>query len=170
MIHKNTDTDTYKKKSSVRGFTLIEFAFTLAISAVILSLTVTTFINVSNLQALDRGVEAIAGHIIKARNKTINSQGAGQFGVKLATNTVTVFQGTTYSATATTTNFVFDLPSKMQMSSNLMKTNGSVVTSFYFEPISGKPTATGTIQYQLISDPTNIRTITIYGSGLIETQ
>ncbi len=156
-------------RKNKKGYTLIELMLVVAISLIILTLTISTFAGFSSLQSLDKDTEVIAGYIQKARSQTINSKDNSEFGIKIASTTITLFEGTSYTAGAAS-NTVYTLSPKVSLSSNQMKTAGSIVTSFYFQQISGKPTATGTIQYKLTNDPSNTRTITIYGSGLIETQ
>jgi len=151
------------------GYSLIELMLVVALSVLLIGLTISTFAGFSNMQSLDKDIEAIAGYIQKAKNQTINSKNSNEFGINIASTTVTIFEGTTYSPSASS-NIKYQISPKVYLFSNQMKTNNAVVNNFYFQQITGKPTATGTLIYKLYNDASSTRSITLYGSGLVETQ
>ncbi len=150
--------------SKKRGFTLIELMVVIALSAVILTLTIATFASFSDFQSVDKDAETVASYLLKAKNETTNAKSSKQYGVKFASSSITFFEGTAYSASAPS-NVVYTVSKKTEMSSASL-TGGA--TAVYFQRVSGKPSATGTITYRLRSKPSITRSIVIYGSGLIE--
>lgn len=149
-----------------KGYSLIEVLVVIGLLTLFAGLTVSTFVSFSNYQSIDKDIDVIVSYIDKARNQTINAKDDDQYGIKFASTTVTLFRGTSYIA-GSSTNQVYTVSNKVSLSS-LQLTGG--VTSFYFLPISGKPSATGTISYTLTNSASTTKTITVYGSGLIEAQ
>lgn len=157
------------KRVMAGGYSLVEILIVVGLSVMLIGLTITTFSGFSSMQSLDKDAEVVASYIQKARNQTLNSKNNNEFGISIASSTITLFEGTTYSPSAST-NITYRISPKVFLFSNQMKTGGSVVSSFYFQQISGRPSATGTLQYRLINSASSTRTITLFGSGLIETQ
>lgn len=149
-----------------KGFTALELIVVCGIAILLAGLSIATFVSLSDYQSLDKNVDVIISYLQKARNQTINSKDDDQYGLRFASTSVTLFQGTSYNA-ASTTNLVYDISSKVALSS-LSLTGGT--TTVYFLPITGKPSATGTAVYRLNNSASTTKTIIIYGSGLVETQ
>jgi len=149
-----------------KAFTLVEMLVVLALSLILLVVTITTFSGLSNTQSVDKDAENAVALLQKARNYTVNSENALSYGVAFASTSVTFFKGTTYSPTAST-NITYKLSTKVLMSS-LQLTGGA--TSIYFKSISGEPSATGTISYQLSKVGSTTRTIILYGTGMAEVE
>jgi len=156
----------YKNKSIYNsGFNIIEILIILAILAIFVSLSITVFLNLSNNQSLEKEVTTSLSFIEKARMKTINSSFQSQYGVKLASTSVTIFPGTTY-VQGNASNTAYTLGGKAYISS-INLTNGG--TSFYFQKLTGKPSATGTITFRLTGTTTE-KYIIINSAGLAEVQ
>lgn len=157
------------KNSKIRisrngGFSLVELLVTLTLSALFIGLTMVTFQTFSSYQSIDKDADVIVSYIKNAHDLTIDSKNDLQYGVKFASTTVTLFQGTSYSAGAST-NLVYNISSKVTLSSISLTGNAS---SLYFYPITGKPNATGTVTYVLKNNASTTKVITIYGTGLAE--
>lgn len=149
-----------------KGFSAAELIVIIALSALIFTLTYTTFASFSNMQALEKDTDVMISYIQKARNQTINSRNGNEYGVRFASTSVTLFEGTVYSASATTSQ-VYTFSPKTQLSA-ISLTGGT--TSVYFEQLTGKPSATGTILFYSKANASTTRRIYLYGSGLTEIQ
>lgn len=143
------------------AFTLVEVMVTIAIIAIIGTVSVTSFVSFSKRETLDATAAALAGGLRDARTQTLASVGGNQYGIALATDKFTFFQGSMYDSQAET-NKVFDFNSAVRASSTI-----SVVV---FERLTGNSTASGTIDLYLISDPTIKRVVGISLTGLVSTQ
>jgi prepilin-type N-terminal cleavage/methylation domain-containing protein len=152
----------YTKKSK-SGFTLIEVLVVIGISALILSATITTFSSMGDMQSLDKDIEVAESYLIKAKNQTVNARSGIQYGVHFASSTITLFNGTVYSA-GSSTNSVYSLSNKAEISSIGL----SGQTRVYFERVTGEPSATGTITFRLKSRPTITKSLIIHATGLVE--
>ncbi|MES3005699.1 MAG: hypothetical protein V4664_02005 [Patescibacteria group bacterium] len=146
-----------------RGFSLIELVIIIGMTAIIGTMTLFAFRGFSDYQILDKQTDTIQSYIDKARVEAMNSKSFSNFGIRFATSTITLFQGSTYAAS--TSNFSYNFPSSVQISSILL-TGG--VTDIYFKNVTGEPNATGTITLRLASTPSSTKSIIIYGTGLSE--
>lgn len=149
-----------------KGFTLMEIVVVVAISTLLLGISLSAFTGVVNRQTIEKDTENVYAMLQKARNLAIDGVDGSQYGVRFASTTITLFKGTGYSAT-NPTNQVTSLGAKTEVSwINL--TSGT--STIYFSKINGKPSATGTIEIILKSNSTIKEVITIHGSGLSEVQ
>lgn len=147
-----------------KGFTLAEIMIVIGIMAVLAGLSATAFFDFSNYQSLDNDSYSALSHIQNARSLASNSYKFSEYGIRVASTSLSVFQGKTYSVASTT--LVLNLSSKVAVSA-INLSNGS--TEFYFNKISGKPNATGTITFKLNSSTTT-KSIIINSTGLTEIQ
>lgn len=152
------------KNNFKKGFTLIEMVLAIGITAVIVTLTVSSFTELSNFQSIDKDSDVVLSYLEKARTQTINSKNFSEYGVRFATTSITLFPGTAY--TSTSSNIVYNLSTKVKISS--ISLSGGV-TDVYFNKVTGESSATGTITFQLQTASTT-KKIIIYGTGLSEIQ
>lgn len=148
----------------MKGFSLLELTVVVAVALILSSISLSTFFNVSNNQALSKDVNYAVALIEKARIQTLNAQNNSRYSIRFASSSVTLFQGTTYSPSATT-NVKFDLSSKVEIYT-INLTGNTQQTSFDF--ITGKSSATGTIGFRLKQDTNSSSTIILYKTGLAE--
>ncbi len=147
-----------------KGFTLAEIMIVIGIMVVLAGLSSVAFVGFLNYQSLDNDVYSALSHIQKARSLASNSYNFSEYGVRVSSTSLSVFQGKTYSPASTT--LTFNLSSKVIVST-LSLSNGS--TEFYFNKVTGKPNATGTITFKLNSSTTT-KSIIINSTGLPEIQ
>lgn len=147
-----------------KGFTLAELMIVIGIMVVLAGLSAFVFVDFSNYQSLDNDSYSALSYVQKARSLASNSYNFSEYGVKVSSTSLSVFQGKTYSVASTT--LIFNLSSKVVISS-INLSNGS--TEFYFNKITGKPNATGTITFKLNSSTTT-KSIIINSTGLPEIQ
>lgn len=158
--------NTIKRAVSQAGLSAVELVIVIGLMGTIVALTATTFYSFVDVQSIDKEAEVVLAYIQKARSQTINAKNDTQYGVNFSSTTLTLFEGTTYTA-GLASNSVYTLSSRVDMS--VINLSGGTRT-LYFNLINGKPSATGTITYRLKKDPTKTETIILYGSGLAEIQ
>ena len=146
-----------------RGFSLVELIIIIGMTAVIASIVLFSFRGFANYQLIEKEADVIQAFIDKSRIQAISSKNFADFGVRFATTSITLFQGSVYAAS--TTNFTYNLPSGVQMSAISITGGG---TDIYFENVTGEPNATGTITYRLTNTASTTKSIIIYGTGLSE--
>lgn len=147
-----------------KAFTIVELIIVSSIALILITMSLSTFVQVSDNQALEKDVNHVVAFIEKARTQTINSKNASQYSIRFASSTVTLFSGVTYVAGASS-NSVLDLSSKVEISA-ISLTGG--VQQVSFEYITGKSNATGTIRFRLKQNPNASSTIMLYKTGLAE--
>lgn len=149
-----------------RGFSLIELIIVISVAMILATISITTFFSVSEQQSLEKDVNYAIALVEKARLQTVNAKDNSQFGVRFASSSVILFQGTTYSA-GSSTNTVFNFSPKVEIASiNLSGGTQNTV----FEKITGKSNATGTVKFRLKTNQSASTTIVVYKTGLVEIQ
>ncbi|MDO8579243.1 MAG: hypothetical protein Q7R72_00015 [bacterium] len=143
------------------AFTVVEILIVLAITTIIATISITSFVSFSRREALDADTTAIAAGLRDARAETLASVGGLQYGVAVAPDKFTLFQGIVYDSMATT-NKTFNFSSYVRASSS--------ISTVVFQKLTGNSNASGTIDVYLISDPTVKRTVGIGGTGLVNIQ
>ena len=151
---------------SARGFSLVETLVVIGIIAILAALTLQTYVSVNVSKALDTDALRVIAEIGQARSLTIGSKNDTEWGVHIASTSVTIFEGDTYSEGASG-NIVSPLHSAVEISSISLRDG---VTDIVFERLTGGTTATGTIKLSYVASSTVARTITIYGTGVADVQ
>ena len=146
-----------------KGFTLIEMVVVIAILVIVVVIAGASFGGIVERQELKRGAGLVRSTLEEARVRTLSSEGASQYGVHVATSTLTLFPGTTYTEGAPD-NEIATLPARTHIASTTL-VGGDVVV---FKRLSGATDNVGTITVSLIADENESRTITIQQTGLIE--
>lgn len=149
---------TTKAKS---GFTLIELLVVLAIAAVLCAVTVAGFNAFLGAEAVDKDVEAIVAVLREAREQTVSSEGASQYGVFISSTSTTLFSGDTYSPTASGNKRVY-LSGRTTLSTSI------TASTTIFQRLTGQASRAGTITVTQKTNPSKTKVITVYATGLIE--
>lgn len=147
-----------------KGFTVAELIVVIAIGAILTTISMTVFVNTIAYHSVDKDVQSVQSSILTARAQAMGSKNFATYGVRFASSSVAIFQGTSFSTASTT--MVYNLSSRVSISS-VQLSNSS--TSVYFNKLTGVPSATGTIQLRL-NTSSNTRTITIQGTGIVDVQ
>lgn len=143
-------------RHSARGFTLIELIIVTALGTLLVALALPTGL------AFYRSVVAddAAGEITVALRTASHDAALGQndqvHGVKLATSSITIFQGASYATRIASADMVVPLISGVSVS--------GLPSEIVFAKVSGTPSVTGTLVMTLYGYTHNI---TIRGNGLI---
>lgn len=147
-----------------QGISILEVVVSIAILSILGALSVAVFSNLANSTSLDRDATITLSYINKARTMAINSVDSVAHGVKLETNKISVFSGTTYQVANVEDSY--SLPSSSSISSINLSNAG---TELYFNKLTGAPSVTGTITLSGANAGTT-KVITIYATGLTEIQ
>jgi prepilin-type N-terminal cleavage/methylation domain-containing protein len=150
------------QRTTARGFTLLE---TVIVVAIIGSLAVVSMVVLQGLHrssALRVGGSEVYRALTDARSKTLSSDGDTVYGVRIASTSVTRFEGATYSA-GNSTNEVYTFEAGVTATGTIV-TGG---TSIVFRRLTGEPSATGTV-YVRNESKTATTTVVVHASGLVE--
>jgi prepilin-type N-terminal cleavage/methylation domain-containing protein len=144
------------------GFTLVEILFVLAIIVILLTLVVSGFASFKKSEALDLDKQMVVETLEQAKDQTLASYSASQYGVHFTSSSTTLFTGSSYSAGATG-NVVYPLSSTDDtMSVSLVGGGADVI----FNRLVGDTADSGSVV--LTSSATHsTRTVTIYKTGLV---
>jgi len=148
-----------------KGFSLTELLVVLGIIALIMGISLTTFINYRKQQAFTKDSESVVEILSQARDQTLSSKNASQYGVHFASTKITLFTGSTYFA-GDSSNIDFPLTSTDIILSISLTGGGSDVV---FNRLTGETSQNGTIVVDVPSLSLT-KTVTIYKTGLIESQ
>lgn len=171
-VHKVHKTETSKEKlyklyniknfTNSSGFTLLEILIVVFIVGLLSAISYSAFSNLNSAEALDTETNTILSMTERARERAVSSENSVEYGMHFASTTAVLFVSKTYSA-GSSTNETENINSKVKVNS-INLTGG--MTDVYFNKLTGKPSATGTIVFSLVSAPGSMKTITIYNTGL----
>lgn len=150
------------KKNS--GFTLAETLMVVTITLMVSAITFFSFSSYGSQEAISKDQARVVSVLEKARALTLDSYNSSQYGVHFGTNTITIFTGVTYNSSASS-NIVTDLNSKVIVQKIDLFGGGNDVI---FNRLSGETNQMGTTTIALSFATTTTRSITVYGTGLIQ--
>ena len=143
------------------GFTLIELLVGVTIIGMIVAFAVRGFQEYARYQQYDQMVGSVLGTLNDARVQGRAAESGVAHGVKLQTSSIIAFNGTTYSAGASTNRtYTFQ---NVRITPAL--TGGA--TQIVFDALTGRPSATGTITIVGTAHVATT-TVTISGTGVIQ--
>ena len=147
------------------GLTFVELMIVLAILSVISVIAMNTFVDYRKNQSLQKDTETVTEVLNQARSQTLSSQNAMQYGVHIANDKITLFAGSTYSATDPANRDFILIPTDTIVAVSLTGGGSDVV----FVRLSGETNQNGSV---VMSSPgiSKTKTITIYKTGLVESQ
>lgn len=137
----------------------------LGIMAVLSSIVLGVFLEFRRSQALAKDTENIVELLSQARNQTISSKNSTQYGVHVASTTVTLFIGDSYIDGAAGNEVINLNPQDTVITVNL---NGGG-TDVVFDRLTGETTQTGTVVISA-SGLGSTKTVRIYSTGVVESQ
>jgi prepilin-type N-terminal cleavage/methylation domain-containing protein len=145
----------------ITGFTIVELLVVMAIISIIAGLTFFGFTNYAHYQRYDQSVGSTKATIIDARVRARSSETGNGQGIKVLSDSIVVFQGSSYSAIAPT-NRTTDITGAVLTPSFSSGTNEII-----FSNLTGLPTATGTILIESTEFDAST-TIEITAAGVIQ--
>jgi len=149
----------------VRGITLVEVMVVISIIALLVVIVTTSFNSFNKNRSLQKDTENIITILRQARNQTLTSKNSSTYGVYFASSTVTLFAGSLYNQNSVTNEVTYLSPDNVI--SNLSLGNG--VNSVVFRKLTGEANQYGTVTVTS-SDTSDIKIVTIYKTGLVESQ
>jgi len=147
-----------------KGFTLVEVIIVAAIIVLIVVMSIASYRYFEKRTELEATAQKIVAVLKLAQTKTLASEDASQYGVRLESNRYIFFKGGTYQGGAPD-NKIYLLPSRLEISNISLTGGGSDVV---FQRINGQTDQDGTIDLRIISQPTELETVNIHASGQIE--
>ncbi|MFA6445932.1 MAG: prepilin-type N-terminal cleavage/methylation domain-containing protein [Candidatus Paceibacterota bacterium] len=151
-----------------KGFTILEILIALAIMGILMAISVSHFSVLNDRQIVEKEAHAILGTLEQARLNAIASRYDSPYGVKFNSTSTVLFQGNTYDSRDQSKDDIRPLNSKLQINSNL-SSSGGLSTYVDYSKITGEASATGTITIILKSATTTNKVITVYETGIAET-
>lgn len=149
------------KRKLVRGFTLIEILTIVAILAVLSTISIQVFNRYKERQALDLGAQIVAEALREARDQTLDSLEGSSYGVHLASSTVTIFKGPSFSEGAPENRERELVPPVIMASTTL---SGSDVV---FERLSGATEDAGSLFISVPGKESQHKEIIIESTGVV---
>ena len=150
------------RNNFIKAFTLIEILFVISILGILLAIVLPQFNNMRSNQILNSSVADIVSVINKASSQSLASLDSSVYGVRFDSDKVTIFKGTSFDVNSPTNEIV--LVNSPASISNISLTGG--VASFYFNRLTGIPSATGNVTVTVSSVS---KSITIDSLGKIST-
>ena len=152
--------------ATIFSMRLAELLVVVAILSLLSGISFYTFKKINDTKALETDAVRILSELNQARSLTLSSKNADQYGVHFASSSVTLFEGTSYSAGASG-NVVSTLNSLVTIASTTLSGNALDVV---FARLTGEASATGTIKVALVASSSVTRLLTIYQTGIVELQ
>lgn len=149
-----------------RGYTILEIVIVCGLMVLVASISMNYLSSLLYKQRVEKDAESAYSYLQRARNQTLVGEADSQYGVAFSSTSITLFSGTTY--TAGDPNVVTFTLLNNSVFQNVNLSNGA--NQVYFKKLSGKPSATGTVEVVSKSNPEIKEVITIHASGLTEVQ
>jgi prepilin-type N-terminal cleavage/methylation domain-containing protein len=152
------------KKTSTKGFTLIEVMIAVVIAVILMGVILVSFSSLNKNQSLNKSANYIASIIEEARGNTLFSKNDSQYGIKFETTRVTMFKGASYSVSSPD-NVVYDLNNEVSISNISLSGGGSEIV---FDRLTGDTSQTGTLTLSLNSSTTTKAYVSFSKTGIVE--
>lgn len=149
-------------RKSIGGFSIIETLVVLSFLVLIVAVVTPRLGDFRENQVIRSSVSEVATSIEKARHQSLSGLGDTAYGVHLSEDEVVIFEGTSYSA-GDPDNKSISILEPAQIT-NIVFSGG--VTSFYFDRLTGIPSATGSFDIEI--EGGDYRTLDITDVGLVE--
>jgi len=151
-------------KRKIRGITLVELSVVISILALIALITWGSFSSLNQSQILDKEASNVLTILQRARNLTLASKDASQYGVYFDTDKVVIFKGDEYDPVSLDNEVVSLHPETRVESLDLAGGSEYVV----FARLTGVTAQSGTTTLSLVKSPSTIKNIVIFSTGLAE--
>lgn len=126
-----------------RGFTLLEMLLSIAIIGVLAGLSVPVVQTFQNRNDLDIAAFSFVESARHAHTLATGVSGDTAWGVHATSGAITLFRGTSFAARDAAYDHVTSIPTSITVSGT---------STFVFSPVSGKPTAGGTITFTSVNN------------------
>jgi prepilin-type N-terminal cleavage/methylation domain-containing protein len=146
-----------------KGFSLVEMLVTLSLMLILTLIITSAFSKFKKSQSVDKGTNQVISLIQKARYETLSAKNNVAYGVHFDANQAVLYSQA-YNASSTS-NEKFALDPYITISQVTLNGGGS---DMLFIKFSGETNAYGTVIVSLASASTTKKTITVYQSGLVD--
>jgi prepilin-type N-terminal cleavage/methylation domain-containing protein len=146
----------------MKGFSLIEIIFSIAIIGILSVMVVTSFHTAQARKEQQGIVQSIVADLEKQKSDTQAGKAGSQYGVKFNPSNYVLFTGTSY-ATTSPSNRAVNVDSEFQLSETISNAQNII----YFSKINGNANETATITVSHISNRVNPLLLTVQTSGAI---
>jgi len=153
-------TNNYQKQ----GFTLIEFMTVFFVFLILTTIVFAGYRLFEKRTELKISAQRVSSTLKLAQSKTLASEDASQYGIRFETNQYVLFKGDTYTL-GSIENKIYSLPQIVEIYSIDLAGGAQDVV---FERISGKTAQNGSVSLRIVSQPAEIKTVTITSSGHVE--
>jgi prepilin-type N-terminal cleavage/methylation domain-containing protein len=144
-----------------KGVSLVELLVVIAVSGLLIGMLFNSR-GMSEIKALDAGAEVATAVLNQARSLTLSSKSRTAYGVHVASTTLTIYLGPTYSL-GSAGNKVTDMHGAVGIRSVLLGGGGQDIL---FKRLTGETDNSGTFEVYLLSDPTRYKTISVGVTGV----
>lgn len=152
-----------KKYIFTKAFTLIELMVVVAISAILVLLTMSFFSSFRNTQVLQGETSQAVSILNKAQSYTLNSKADSEYGVRINDDQLILFKGLSFSSSSPT-NETYALHAAVQISSTTLSGGG---TDIIFDRLTGDTSNNGSFTVFLKADSTQKNIISVSKTGAI---
>lgn len=148
-----------------KGITLIEALLSIAILAIIFFVSLAQLSSFKEMQGLRNTSDDVISLLNEARSNTISGEVGDYFSVFFEPHRAVLYKGSSLDPDDSyTTEVLFDSSVTLEPINIVLNSSPDTVS---FDKLSGDTNNYGTITLELLSDPTKIKTITIFKTGLI---
>jgi len=147
---------THKKLS--KGFSLAELLIVIVILGLIASIVVSSFGQSGGSEALNTSTISAISVLNTAKSMAISSKDASKYGVRIFNNKFVTFKNS------------YGTENQETVFSTLISvsTSTGIGTDIIFNNVSGGTSASGTVTFTILNNPSKSNTIRVYPTGIIE--
>jgi len=145
-----------------KGFTLMEVVIVIGIIGIFSTVALVSFNASRNVRDLTTSSQNTLSILRLAQSRTLAGENDSAWGVRLASNQITLFEGDTFAGSPLTT--IYPLPSSIQINNISLNGGGNDII---FKRITGETDQTGTFLLSVIGSPSNSFSVTIDSLGKV---
>lgn len=150
-----------KKHTTTNAFTLIELMVVIAISVLLVLVTISFFSSFRNSQVLQGETSQALSMLNKAQAYTLNSKGDSAYGVRVNGDQLILFQGLVFSSSSPS-NEAYVLNTAVAIASTTLSGGG---TDIVFDRLTGDTSNNGSFAVYLKSDVAQKNFISVSKTG-----
>ena len=155
----------FSNSKTRKGFTLVEIIVAIAMLLIVAGITLYSFSSLNDTNALEVSVAGVVSNLGESRSKTLASIDSEQYGVHINSDETVLFVGSTYSSTDPN-NVTVPLNKVVEIVSVSLNGGGSDVV---FDRLTGQTSEHGSFVVRLKDNINASSTVTIFQTGIIET-
>ena len=146
------------------AFSVFEILMVVAIMSILSTVVFSSLTTSRQTQILNSETEKAFSILTDARGKTLASIDSSQYGVHFATDSITLFKGSSYNS-SDPENQETDLNPAVEIANICLDGGGA---NIIFNRLTGATSQSGTFSVRLEADTSKTKTIIVSASGLID--